>query len=236
MSLSRILLIEDDPDIRDSVEDVLGLEGYNLQTAPNGLAGIHLAQTQQPDLIICDVNMPELDGYGVLSALRSDPTTCGIPFIFLTGRGEREDMRQGMALGADDYLTKPFGPEELTHAIASRLERRTQSLTPLKEEQKRSEMLQRQVKVNQEVIDLKARLLDKLLEELRTPLANINMALSMLERSRTEEERTRYLSILRQEYSREVALITEVSNFQEFTRANGSVGVSPMGFLSRMLS
>ncbi len=236
MSLSHILLIEDDPDIRNSVEDVLGLEGYNLKTAPNGLVGIHLAQTQQPDLIICDVNMPELDGYGVLSALRSDPITCGIPFIFLTGRSDRDDMRQGMSLGADDYLTKPFGPEELTHAIASRLERHSQSQVPLKEEQRRSEMLQRQVKVNQEMIDLKAKLLDKLLEELRTPLANINMALSMLERARTEEDRTRYLSILRQEYSREVALITEVSNFQEFTKANGGAGISPMGFLSRMLS
>lgn len=222
--MAQILLIEDDPMIRDSIEDMLDLEGFQLTTAVNGLAGLDAVHRHPPDLVICDVNMPEVDGFGVLSALRSDPSTSNLPFIFLTARVGRNDMRQGMDLGADDYLMKPFTANELVHAIRSRLERMDLTQASYREEKRRSQELQNQVKSKSDQVELKARLLDKLLQDLRMPLANINMALSMLERSTTEAERQRYLCVLRQEYTREVALVNEVSNLQELTNAGGLNG------------
>ena len=103
--MPKILLIEDEPLIRDSLEDVLNLEGYSLATAQNGRAGIEAVQEALPDLIICDINMPEMVGYSVLESLRSNPRTREVPFVFLTARSGRADQRQGMEMGADDFLT-----------------------------------------------------------------------------------------------------------------------------------
>jgi DNA-binding response OmpR family regulator len=121
--MKKILVIEDEEPVRMNIVELLELEGFDVLEAENGRIGLRLAQTESPDLIISDANMPELDGYGVLSALRQNPKTVAIPFIFLTARAEKVDMRQGMRLGADDYLTKPFTLNELMHAVSSRLER-----------------------------------------------------------------------------------------------------------------
>jgi diguanylate cyclase (GGDEF)-like protein len=119
--MTKILIIEDEPNVRRLIAELLLMEGFEVIPAKNGSVGIECAQTQLPDLILCDVMMPELDGYQVLSQLRKNPLTALIPFIFLTARASKADLRQGMELGADDYLTKPFTANELLGAIAARL-------------------------------------------------------------------------------------------------------------------
>jgi CRP-like cAMP-binding protein/CheY-like chemotaxis protein len=119
--MKKILLIEDNPEVRENTQEILDLAGYNVLTAPNGKAGVDLAQKENPDLIICDIMMPELDGYGVLHILNMKSETAGIPFIFLTAKTEKTDIRKGMNLGADDYLTKPFDDTDLLNAIEARL-------------------------------------------------------------------------------------------------------------------
>ncbi len=122
----KILIIEDGKDLRDDVIEMLSLEGYEAFGAENGLVGLNMAIQETPDLIICDVMMPELDGYEVLERLRKNPKTATIPFVFLTSRTERVNMRQGMVLGADDYLTKPFHVSELLDTIQSQLGKRAE--------------------------------------------------------------------------------------------------------------
>ena len=119
--MKKVLVIEDEESIRSVVIAFLEFSQFQVFSAPNGLDGVHLAKEHLPDLIICDINMPQLDGYGVLKTLRENPATAAIPFIFLTGKGELDDLRKGMDLGADDYLIKPFRREALLKAIDVRL-------------------------------------------------------------------------------------------------------------------
>ncbi len=119
--MKSILLIEDDITVRENTAELLELSDYKVTTASNGTLGISKALEIHPDIIICDIMMPETDGYGVLEALSHHGTTAGIPFIFLSAKTEHKDIRKGMDLGADDYLTKPFEEEELLSAIESRL-------------------------------------------------------------------------------------------------------------------
>lgn len=119
--MKTILLIEDDRALRENTEELLELSGYSVLTASNGKIGIEAAKENLPDIIICDIMMPVIDGYGVLENLSSDKTTKQIPFIFLSAKTEHEEIRKGMDLGADDYLTKPFEEENLISAIESRL-------------------------------------------------------------------------------------------------------------------
>lgn len=118
-----ILIIEDNKDIRESTAEIIELAGFNALTAIDGKNGVELAQKHLPDLILCDIMMPELDGYGVLYLLSKHAETALIPFIFLTAKAERLDMRKGMEMGADDYLTKPFDDVELLSAIEIRLQK-----------------------------------------------------------------------------------------------------------------
>jgi CRP-like cAMP-binding protein/AmiR/NasT family two-component response regulator len=124
MDKARVLVIEDNDDIREGVVEILELANYDVVSANNGKVGIELATRHLPDLILCDIMMPELDGYGVLYMLAKKPETSTIPFIFLTAKAERTDMRKGMEMGADDYLTKPFDDMELLGAVESRLSKR----------------------------------------------------------------------------------------------------------------
>ncbi len=121
--MKKILLIEDNQDVRENTAEILSLANYNVLVAENGKIGVELAQQEKPDLIVCDIMMPELDGYGVLHILSKKPETANIPFIFLTAKTEKTDIRKGMNLGADDYLTKPFDDTELLNAIETRLRR-----------------------------------------------------------------------------------------------------------------
>lgn len=118
-----ILLIEDNEVMAENILTILRLARYNVIHAANGKTGVDLAQQKHPDLILCDVTMPELDGYGVVHILNNDPSTAGIPFIFLTARSDKSDFRTGMNLGADDYLTKPFDGADLLKAVEMRLKK-----------------------------------------------------------------------------------------------------------------
>jgi len=118
-----ILVIDDNNDIRENTAEILELAGYATLTAENGKRGVDIAIKQKPDVIICDIMMPELDGYGVLHLLRKNAGTRNIPFIFLTAKTERNDFRKGMEMGADDYITKPFDDIELLNAVEVRLKK-----------------------------------------------------------------------------------------------------------------
>ncbi len=121
--MKKILLIEDNADVRDNTAEILRLAQYQVVTAVNGKEGVEMAQQEKPDIIICDIMMPVLDGHGVLHMLSKNEETSSIPFIFLTAKAERSDFRKGMEMGADDYLTKPFDDVELLNAIESRLKK-----------------------------------------------------------------------------------------------------------------
>jgi len=120
----KVLIIEDNNDIRENVVEILELADYEVYEAKNGKTGVDLAANHLPDIILCDIMMPELDGYGVLYMLNKNPETATIPFIFLTAKAERVDLRKGMEMGADDYLTKPFDDMDLLNAIETRLKKK----------------------------------------------------------------------------------------------------------------
>jgi CRP/FNR family cyclic AMP-dependent transcriptional regulator len=121
--MRTILLIEDNKAVRENIAEILELAKYNVKGAENGKIGVDMAVKENPDLIICDIMMPELDGYGVLHMLSKNPKTSAIPFIFLTAKADRSDLRKGMEMGADDYITKPFDDIELLNAVESRLKK-----------------------------------------------------------------------------------------------------------------
>jgi len=127
--MKTILLIEDNEIIRENTAEILEMTGYVVHTAENGKTGVKIALDNKPDLVICDIMMPELDGYGVLHIFNKNSRLAGVPFIFLTAKTERADFRKGMELGADDYLTKPFEESELLSAVEGRLNR-FQNLKP----------------------------------------------------------------------------------------------------------
>lgn len=154
---ARILLIEDEDDLRDNVADLLELEGYDVLQASDGRAGLALARTEHPDLVLCDVMMPEMDGPAVLHALRADPDTQATPFIFVTAQTESKRIRIGMNLGADDYVLKPFTDAELLHAVSARLSRHRALVEHEKEATDR----------------LRSDIAQNVPHELRTPLVNI---------------------------------------------------------------
>jgi signal transduction histidine kinase len=164
--MTRILIIEDEQPLREEVVDMLTFEDFDVIYAENGKLGVKVAQEQLPDLILCDVTMPELDGYGVLLELQKDKVTSTIPFIFLTARADKSFMRHGMELGADDYITKPFTRGELLSAIRTRLKRHESLL-----EAHRRELDEAKIKLARMVA-----------HELRTPLFNISSVHDIVER------------------------------------------------------
>lgn len=155
--MQRILVIEDEHSILENVVETLEMENFEVRGAPNGRLGVEIAKAYLPDLILCDIMMPKLNGYGVLLELRQDPNTANIPFVFLTAKAERADMRKGMELGADDYLVKPFTTSELLAAVGARLDRR--GLITREYEQK--------------LDNLRENIIRALPHELRTPLTGI---------------------------------------------------------------
>ncbi|RYF87526.1 MAG: response regulator [Chitinophagaceae bacterium] len=121
--MKKILVIEDNQEILENTSELLELSNYDVYTASNGKEGVSQALATKPDLIICDIMMPELDGYGVLHMIQKNPDLQSTPFIFMTAKTEKDEVRKGMSLGADDYITKPFDPTELLNAIEGRLKK-----------------------------------------------------------------------------------------------------------------
>jgi len=162
--MKKVLVIDDTADIRMIIEETLKMFGFNVVMAEDGESGIAMAKQHQPDLIICDVHMPKLDGFGTLTKLRENDSTATIPFIFLSGAVERPNVRRGMELGADDYLTKPFTPSELLAAVNARLEKKA-------EIERESE---------KKLDELRGKMTLALPHELRTPLNGIMGLASIL--------------------------------------------------------
>jgi two-component system, sensor histidine kinase and response regulator len=181
-----ILVIEDEINVGLNIKEILESGGLNAIVAANGKIGIQMAKEQLPDLIVCDIMMPDMDGYGVLTELHQDPATTTIPFIFLTAKTTRDDLRQGMNLGADDYITKPFRRKELLEAIASRLQK-----------QANLKQLQQKIQELQTTDRQKDELIWTVSHDLRAPLANIKLIAETLRIIQANsQQQNQYLNIL----------------------------------------
>ncbi|MGC9502708.1 response regulator [Baaleninema sp.] len=206
--MKKILVIEDEHILQKNILKILKAEGFEAIGAANGYEGIDRARAEHPDLIVCDIMMPELDGYGVLKTLQADRETALIPFIFLTAKTDRSDMRQGIELGADDYLVKPFDADELLRALETRFKKQDSLLD-------RMAHLSDELTRLQQFLNAKDGLMENLDRELRRPMSNIKVALTMLQTKNTPEARDRYLQILEEEFSREISLLNQVSEMQK---------------------
>lgn len=231
--MKTILVIEDEQAVRESILDLLEAEGFQGIGADNGKVGVQLARQHRPDLILCDVQMPDLDGYSVLTALRQSADTSGIPFIFLTARSTKSDIRYGMELGADDYLTKPCTATELLGAISSRLAKQaamlqrysSQADTTLNANQTSqqkshdrlsTETAQPLVADPYHASSTRDSLLNHFYQELRNPLSTINMALHILKTPVINSKEENPAEIVQREYGRELAILEQVYKLQDF--------------------
>jgi CheY-like chemotaxis protein len=214
--MKKILVIEDEPTVQANILELLEAEDFHGIGAENGFIGALWAREHLPDLIICDVMMPELDGYGVLTVLRQDPVTATIPFIFLTAKADKVDLRQGMELGADDYLTKPFTADELLGAIASRFAKQEIVMHQYTSEHQRTEELVQKVEELKEHSDTKDDLLNQFQRELRNAVPKLNMAIQVLKTLPAGPQRDRCLEILRQTCTTEMAVLNELPTLQDF--------------------
>lgn len=224
--MKKILVIEDEQTVRESILDLLEAEGFSGIGGENGNVGLQLARDNHPDLILCDVQMPDLDGYSVLSNLRQATNTADIPFIFLTARGAKADIRYGMELGADDYLTKPCTATELLGAISGRLAKQAALLerhnkqtestqTQLPDRAFRPDSSQ-QLAVETNHSSSRDGLLNHFYQELRNPLSSINMALHLLKTASIATQSDSNIAMIQQEYGRELAILQQVYKLQDF--------------------
>jgi two-component system alkaline phosphatase synthesis response regulator PhoP len=217
--MSLILVIEDETQILSNLQEILELADFNVIAAVDGTTGLQLAKSKNPDLIICDIMMPGLNGYEVLQKLRQEPKCADIPLIFLTAKANRSDLRQGMCLGADDYITKPFEPLEILQAVKARLQKRSIPGQAYLKEARKSARLEKETN---ELAQVRESLLRKVSIDLSNPVSNINMAICMLKEAKTEKQRERYLSILQQECRREIEILNEIDSLRELLSAENT--------------
>lgn len=201
--MPKILVIEDEQDIRETIAEMLEFLDYDVVTSNDGAQGVKLARLHHPDLILCDIIMPNLDGYGVLMQLSADPKTVNIPIIFLTAKSMHEDIRRGMVLGADDYLTKPFSAHDLQEAVAARLERFDRVVW----------QGQHDLKLLREYLNL------TLPHELRTPLTIISGYLDILQNGFDEFETDEVTSMLEKIGESAHRMRGVVENFVAYSQA-----------------
>ena len=208
--MHKILIVDDEPHIRLLLEQTLEEledEGVELLGCDNGADALDMIKSERPKLVFLDVMMPKMDGFEVLRLLGEDATTAIIPVIFLTAKTARADMRQGMELGAYDYLTKPFTRAELLGAVHAQLKKRDLLLQHYIEACHELDALKSKVSELQQFSAAKDQLLKNVVEELRNPMANITMSIRMLQESPPSAQRDRYLKILQEEFDREIALL-----------------------------
>ncbi|MGV0025934.1 response regulator [Phormidesmis priestleyi] len=220
--MKTILVIEDEQTVRESILDLLEAEGFQGIGGENGNMGVTLAREHHPDLILCDVQMPDLDGYSVLTHLRKSPETAGIPFIFLTARSTKSDIRYGMELGADDYLTKPCTATELLGAISGRLAKQSALLKRFSRQaiakQKWSgqpRLESSQPSSSDHASGTRDGLLNHFYQELRNPLSNINMAIHLLKTPSLTVSLNETIETVQREYERELAILQQVYKLQD---------------------
>lgn len=218
--MTKVLIIDDDPDSLDTLDELLQQQNFETLKAADGEQGIQLAQEQHPNLIICDVMMPKLDGYALLSELRNQEITARIPFIFLTGKADRSDLRLGMELGADNYLTKPLNKKDLLRAITVCLSKYRILAEESEQQQSCIESLQQQLQESQELTAIYSALLRKVSQELRHPISNLYVAIQMLGESSSEVLSLRDRTIFENECIRAISILNEVSTFQELLQTS----------------
>jgi DNA-binding response OmpR family regulator len=221
VAMEKILIVEDELDVRENLIEILEIAQYEVLSASDGLEGLKLTKSFQPDLILCDIMMPKMDGYEMLAALREDQETETTPVIFLTAKTEYSDQRQGMELGADDYLTKPFEIDKLFLAIRSRLNKREGYLRQLEEAKETSKKSRRLAQQSQslsleqeEIMAIKDQLLLKIASNLGQSITNVNLALSMLNNNHPTESQQKYLNILQQECHKQIQILDEMMELQ----------------------
>lgn len=214
--MKKVLVIEDEVAIRDIIREMLTAEKFDVIEAENGEVGVQLVQTKSPDLIICDVMMPALDGYGVLTALRDNPKTAIIPFIFVTAKVSKVDLRQGMQLGADDYLIKPFTRDELLGSVTVRLEKQETMLRQYTAECQQYKELERRVQDLQRFNESREEIFKKFSESLRQSISKLNMAIYMIRNTQLGVQRERYLKILQEECDQEITLLNQATELHKF--------------------
>jgi two-component system, OmpR family, alkaline phosphatase synthesis response regulator PhoP len=206
----KILVIEDEVYVRENLVDLLEAEDHEVVGAENGILGLLWAFEKLPDLIICDVMMPEIDGHEVLRALRQDPFTANIPFIFLTALSDKIDIRQGMELGADDYLSKPYTRSDLLGAVSIRLKRKEILNKTQKDHEKQLTNLQAKVYDLEKSSQGELQVLPQAQDDIGRIIAKIEVAISLLKRLETEEQRDCCLSILRDTCSQDLQMIQKL--------------------------
>lgn len=209
--MKTILVIEDEQAVRESILDLLAAEGFHGLGGENGNRGVQLAQEHCPDLILCDIQMPEMDGYSVLTHLRQTGATAAIPFIFLSAKSTKGDIRRGMELGADDYLTKPCTATELLGAISSRLAKHAAIAHRLQQEPVAESAI-----TAEPTASTHDGLLNHFYQELRNPLSNISMTIHLLKTTPGRAHAPAAIATVQQDYGRELAILAEVDKLQDF--------------------
>jgi two-component system, OmpR family, alkaline phosphatase synthesis response regulator PhoP len=214
--MNKILIIEDTEDVRHNIQEILELENFETIVAENGRIGVQLAMKEYPNLIISDVSMPEMDGYQVLATLRNHPETAITPFIFLTAQSIQKDRRQGMELGANDYLTKPFTCDELLNAVRTQLERSEIVMKHYFSRHQEYQTFNKKIQNLHIFNQTKDRVFESFISELRQTLTKINIALTTVQSLPDGAIRDRHLEILRTECQQEIKLLNEVESLHKF--------------------
>jgi len=216
--MAKILVIEDELSIRENIIEFLEAEDFEVLGTSNGILGILWATEHTPDLVICDVMMPEIGGHQVLAEMREIPETSLTPFIFLTAMSNKEDIRQGMELGADDYLTKPFTRKELLSAIYSRLLRHARFMKEYNDEHQRAKILEQKVKVLEQL-----QVQDKISQKYLQALLRINTAVNVINKIQPKQKQDCNLKIVHESYAKEIALLKQMPNLEEIISKNRSL-------------
>ena len=219
--MTKILVIEDELFVRENIVDLLEAEDFDVFSTENGILGILWAQENLPDLVICDVMMPEINGHDVLAEMRQIPETSLTPFIFLTAMADKGDIRHGMELGADDYLTKPFTRGELLSAINSRLAKQAKLMEQYDREHQRSKILEQKVR-ELEQLQIK----QEISQEYRQALLKLSTAINLLEKIQPGQKSDLKIQIVRKACSREIALLKQVPNLPtQISSKNPTLGL-----------
>lgn len=220
--MAKILVIEDEELVRANIAELLDAEEHDVVTAENGFLGALWAQEHLPELIICDVMMPELNGYEVLETLSENADTAMIPFIFLTAMADKTEIRQGMTSGADDYLTKPFSRSELLEAVNTRLAKREIVQGQYKRERERAEDLQAKISKIQENTEGKDNVIEQLQQDLEKSIPKLSLAIQMLSKLEPGARRDCCLQILKEACNDEISLLNQIPDVENVLTPEGS--------------
>ena len=213
--MEKILVIEDEPAVRESITDMLVAEDFQVLGAENGQLGVQLAQKEMPSLIICDIMMPLLNGYQVLAKLRKNPNTAIIPLIFLTAKVSQDDWRQGMELGADDYLIKPFTIDNLLKAVSTQLAKKNAISKYYSAEFECYKQTEEKLHKLKQFNETREDIFQHFFEELRQSVSKINLAACMLKCAASKAQKERYIEILKSECDRDASLLHDVAKLRE---------------------